>query len=46
MERTFGWRHFVVKQRRRVGRVYWLLLEATCDSEVQFWINGANLKVR
>jgi len=46
MESTFGWRHFYVKERKKQNKMYMLLLEATCDVDTKFWINGKNLKER
>lgn len=47
MEKTFGWRHFVVVQRRKekTGEAY-VLLSATCNKETQLWVNIKNLKDR
>jgi len=46
MERTFGWRHFRVKSKRRAGNKEWFVeMVATCDENTQFWVNAQNLKV-
>mmetsp|Transcript_27759 Transcript_27759/g.71438 ORF Transcript_27759/g.71438 Transcript_27759/m.71438 type:complete len:94 (-) Transcript_27759:257-538(-) len=46
MERTFGWRHFRVTQKRKEGKDTYILLVATCDEATQFWVNIRNLKDR
>lgn len=46
MERTFGWRHFRVKSKRRTANKEWFVeMVATCDENTQFWVNAQNLKV-
>ena len=46
MERTLGWCHFRVTQKRKQGSDTFLLLVATCDEAVQLWVNSKNLKER
>jgi tryptophan-rich hypothetical protein len=46
MERTLGWRHFRVIQKKKQGKDVFVCLEATCDTNVQLWINIKNLKDR
>ena len=46
MERTLGWRHFRVLQKRGKGREAFVLLAATCDESSQLWVNLQNLKER
>lgn len=41
MERTFGWRHFRVTQKRKEGKDTYILLVATCDEATQFWVSSA-----
>lgn len=38
MERTFGWRHYSVLQKRGQGRETLVLMVSTCDSSTQFWV--------
>jgi tryptophan-rich hypothetical protein len=38
LERTFGWTHFTARERRREGKQTFILMVATCDSGVQFWV--------
>ena len=39
METTLGWRHFHAKEIKRLGKGHSIvLLEATCDSSVQYWV--------
>jgi tryptophan-rich hypothetical protein len=40
MERTFGWRHFRVLQKRGQGKAAYVLMAATCDEQTQFWVRG------
>ena len=40
MERTFGWRHFRVTQKRREGKEAFVLMVSTCDESTQFWVSG------
>lgn len=46
MERTLGWRHFRVTQKRKQGKDTFVLMVATCDENVQLWVNIKNLKDR
>ncbi|KAL4531475.1 hypothetical protein Ndes2526B_g04412 [Nannochloris sp. 'desiccata'] len=46
MERTIGWRHFRVTQKKKQGKDVFVCLEATCDSNVSLWTNIKNLKDR
>lgn len=46
MERTFGWRHFRVLQKRGQGKGTFVLMSATCDESAQFWVNLQNLRER
>lgn len=40
MERTFGWRHFRVMQKKGQGKGTFVLMTATCDESTQFWVRG------
>lgn len=46
MERTFGWRHFRVLQKKGQGKDTFVLMAATCDESTQLWVNMQNLKDR
>ncbi len=55
LERTFGWRHFEVKEymhvlkadpRKKNGKQTYVLLEATCDASVRLWVDIEILKSR
>ena len=45
-EDTFGWRHFVVLNKRRDKGHWFVEMQSTCEPTVRFWINSANLKDR
>lgn len=43
-QKTFGWRHFQVVNRKNEGHLVFAELVAACDPEVRFWINAKGLK--
>lgn len=45
-QRTMGWRHFQVKNRKNEGKLIFAELVASCDPAVRFWINANVLKNR
>jgi tryptophan-rich hypothetical protein len=45
-QRTFGWRHFQVANRKNEGDRVYAELVASCDPEARFWIDARNLKNR
>lgn len=45
-QKTFGWRHFQVVNRKNQGRWVFAELVAACDPEVRFWVNASALKDR
>ena len=45
-QRTMGWRHFQVKNRKNEGKLVFAELVASCDPTVRFWINASVLKNR
>lgn len=45
-DRTFGWRHFCVINRKQEGTILFAELVAACDPNVRFWLNAAILKDR
>ena len=46
LEKTFGWRHFAVVNRKNEGSLVFAELESACDPSVRFWINASSLKDR
>ena len=45
-QKTLGWRHFRVVNRKNQGSHVFAELVAACDDGVRFWINAALLKDR
>lgn len=45
-QKTLGWRHFQVVNRKNEGGLVFAELVAACDSKVRFWINAKGLKNR
>jgi tryptophan-rich hypothetical protein len=45
-EVTFGWRHFIVTNRKNEGETVFAELRAACDHSVRFWLNAKLLKQR
>lgn len=45
-QKTFGWRHFQVVNRKNENGLVFAEMVAACDSEVRFWINAKGLKNR
>ena len=45
-EKTFGWRHFLVRSKRREGAATFVELVSTCDESVVVWLDARNLKDR
>lgn len=46
MQETFGWRHFIVTNRKNEGNIVFAELKAACDDTVCFWLNAKVLKER
>jgi len=46
MERTLGWRHFLVGQKRKERKDTFVLMISACDQNTQLWVNIKNLKDR
>lgn len=46
LQETFGWRHFVVTNRKNEETLIFAELKATCDESVRFWLNAKALKDR
>jgi tryptophan-rich hypothetical protein len=43
-QKTWGWRHFQVVNRRNEGKWVFAELVASCDPSARFWINAKQLK--
>jgi len=43
---TWGWRHFEVVNRQNHGKLIFAEIVASCDPDVRFWLNAAQLKDR
>jgi len=46
LQKTEGWRHFEVVNRKNQGSWVFAELVASCDPSVRFWINAKQLKNR
>jgi tryptophan-rich hypothetical protein len=45
-EKTWGWRHFQVINRKNEGKWVFAEMVASCDPNVRFWLNAKQLKDR
>ncbi|MBS0016558.1 MAG: TIGR02450 family Trp-rich protein [Arthrospira sp. SH-MAG29] len=45
-QKTWGWRHFQVVNRKNKGQLVFAELVASCDPTVRFWLNAKQLKDR
>ncbi|MEO0353063.1 MAG: TIGR02450 family Trp-rich protein [Cyanobacteria bacterium P01_A01_bin.15] len=45
-QKTMGWRHFQVTNRKNEGKLVFAELVASCDSTIRFWINAKTLRNR
>jgi tryptophan-rich hypothetical protein len=43
-QKTWGWRHFQVANRKNQGSIVFAEMVASCDPNVRFWINAKSLK--
>ena len=43
-QKTWGWRHFQVINRKNEGKWVFAEMVASCDSNVRFWINAKQLQ--
>jgi tryptophan-rich hypothetical protein len=43
-QKTWGWRHFQVINRKNEGKWVFAEMTASCDENVRFWINAKQLK--
>jgi tryptophan-rich hypothetical protein len=46
LQKTWGWRHFQVVNRKNQGQWVFAEMVASCDSTVRFWLNARQLKDR
>ncbi|WP_342596908.1 TIGR02450 family Trp-rich protein [Cyanobacterium aponinum UTEX 3222] len=45
-QKTWGWRHFQVINRKNEDKWVFAEMMSSCDSQVRFWINAKQLKDR
>lgn len=45
-QKTWGWRHFQVVNRKNQGKFVFAEMVASCDENVRFWINAKQFKDR
>lgn len=45
-QKTWGWRHFQVVNRKNQGDLVFADMVASCDPNVRFWLNAKQLKNR
>lgn len=45
-QKTWGWQHFQVINRKSQGKWVFAEMMSSCDSQVRFWINAKQLKDR
>ena len=43
-QKTWGWRHFQVINRKNHGKWVFAEMEASCDPLTRFWLNASQLK--
>lgn len=43
-QKTWGWRHFQVTNRKTEGTIVFAEMVASCDPNVRFWLNAKALK--
>lgn len=43
-QKTWGWRHFQVTNRKNQGKWIFAEMVASCDSQTRFWVNASQLK--
>lgn len=44
VQKTWGWRHFQVINRKNEGKWVFAEMISSCDESVRFWINAHQLK--
>ena len=43
-QKTWGWRHFQVVERKNQGKWVFAGMVASCDPDTRFWLNAVQLK--
>lgn len=43
-QKTWGWRHFQVVERKNQGKWVFAEMVASCDPHTRFWLNASQLK--
>ena len=43
-QKTWGWRHFQVIERKNQGKWVFAEMVASCDPKTRFWLNASQLK--
>ncbi|NJN74392.1 MAG: TIGR02450 family Trp-rich protein [Limnothrix sp. RL_2_0] len=43
-QKTWGWRHFQVVNRRNEGKWVFAEMLSSCDPDTRFWVNAKQLK--
>ncbi|VEP17745.1 conserved hypothetical protein [Hyella patelloides LEGE 07179] len=43
-QKTWGWRHFQIVNRKNQGKWVFAEMVASCDPQTRFWINAEQLK--
>mmetsp|Transcript_6866 Transcript_6866/g.11693 ORF Transcript_6866/g.11693 Transcript_6866/m.11693 type:complete len:215 (-) Transcript_6866:472-1116(-) len=46
LERVLGWRHFKVIQQRKVEKLQFLLMQASCDPAARLWVSRETVRDR
>jgi tryptophan-rich hypothetical protein len=45
-QKTWGWRHFQVVNRKDEGKIVFAEMVSSCDPTVRFWVNARSMKDR
>ena len=46
MQRTLGWRHFHITDKRKAGGETFVCMVSTCNNDTKLWLNSSVLKGR
>ena len=44
IQKTWGWKHFQVVNRKNQGKWVFAEMVASCDPQTRFWLNASQLK--
>ena len=44
VQKTWGWKHFQVVNRKNQGKWVFAEMVASCDPQTRFWLNASQLK--